>query len=124
MFLHMVWECNRIRPLWSQVTQFVVDTFDLPNICSPLLGLLGVIEDKVISNNKRTFLRLMFYYVRKLIVLNWIKRDYLTLSAWKGLINANITLYNMTYEVRGSKKKFNKVWGQWMQSKETTSYVA
>lgn len=101
-FMHMVWDCNRIRPLWSQVTRFLADTFDLPNICSPLLGLLGIIEDEVMSNNMGTFLRLLFYYVRKLIVLDWIKRDHLTLSAWKGLVNANITLYKMTYETRGS----------------------
>ena len=120
-FMHMVWECNRIRPFRSQVTQFIADTFDLPNICSPLLCLLGIIEDDIMSNNMRTFLRLLFYYARKLIVLNWIKRDFLTISAWKGLINANITMYKMTYEARGSKKKFHKVWGSWVDSRDTNS---
>lgn len=120
-FMHMVWDCSRVRPLWSQVTQFFfAETFDLPNICSPLLGILGVIEDDVMRNNTRMFLRLLFYYVRKLIVLNWIKRDHLTLGAWKRLINANTTLYKMTYEARGSKKKFNRVWGRWINTKETT----
>lgn len=88
----------------------MADTFDLPNICSPLLGLLGIIEDEVMSNNMRTLLQLPFFYVRKLIVINWIKRDHLTLASWKGLVNANVTLYKMTYKARGCLKKFNKVW--------------
>lgn len=69
--MHMVWDCSRVRPLWSQVTQFVAETFELLNICSPLLGILGVIEDDVMRNNTRMFLRLLFYYVRKLIVLHY-----------------------------------------------------
>lgn len=122
-FIHMVWECDRVRPLWSQVTQFIADTLDIPNICSPLLGLLGIIEDEVMSNNMRTLLRLPFYYVRKLITLHWIRRDYLTLNAWKGLVNANITMYKITYESRGSNKKFNKVWGKWINSENTLHTV-
>lgn len=118
-FIHMVWECNRVRPLWSQVTQFIADTLDIPNICSPLLGLLGVIEDEVMSNNTRTLLRILFYYVRELIVLNWIRRDHLTLNSWIKLVNAKVIMYKMTYESRGSTKKFNKVWGKWVNSENT-----
>lgn len=104
-FLHMVWDCARIRPLWSKVTQFIANGLDLLNICSPLLGLLGIIEDEDMSNNMRTLLRLLFFYFHKLIAINWIKRDHLTLTSWKGLVNANVTLYKMTYEARECSKK-------------------
>lgn len=45
-FRHMVWERSKVRPLWSQVTEFIADKFDHSNVCNHLLCLLGVIEDE------------------------------------------------------------------------------
>lgn len=49
------------------------------------------------SSNMRTLLQLWFFYVRKLIAINCIRGEYLTLPSWKALVNANITLYKLTY---------------------------
>lgn len=66
----------------------------------------------------RLLLRLLFYYGRKLIALHWIKRDPLTLIAWKSLVNANIKMYKMTYDSRGCSKKCNRVWGRWINFRD------
>lgn len=45
-FLHMVWECTKIRPSWSTVTEFIAVKFDPPNICSPLRCLLEIFDQQ------------------------------------------------------------------------------
>lgn len=59
---------------------------------------------------------MFFLYVRKLIVIHWISIGHLTLSAWKNLDNANVTLYKMTYGARRCPIKFGPdgyLWTQW-----------
>lgn len=95
-FIHMVWECPKIRPLWSQVTEFMADHFGFPNICNPLLCLLGAINDE--KNVTKQFIRLIRFYVRKPIAIRWIYTETFTLAMWEKLVNADPTLYKMTYE--------------------------
>lgn len=85
------------------------------------LGLLGIIEDEHMGTNMRTLLRPIFFCVRKFIAIHWIRTDYLTLSAWKSLVNSNVTLYRMTYDARGCSKKFTRIWAGWVESMETVS---
>lgn len=67
--------CTKVRPLWSQVTEFIADTFDLLNVCNPLLGLL--VDDKIMDNDTKTFLNILLVSNRELIVLNWLYTDIL-----------------------------------------------
>lgn len=48
-FIHMVWECPKLRLLWSMVTEFISDKFALPNICSPLRCLLGIFDQEEVN---------------------------------------------------------------------------
>lgn len=118
-FLHMVWDCPKIRPLWSQVTEFISDHFDLPNICSPMRCLLGGFDQEEINANTKLFLRLLYFGMRKLIAQRWIHDEQLTLGMWIKIINADILLYKMTYEARGAPKKFRNVWYRWTESKNS-----
>lgn len=60
----MIWECSKVKPLWSKVTEFIADTFDFPNICSPLVCLLGVVfEDETMDTAIKLFLRLLFCFM-------------------------------------------------------------
>lgn len=63
-FLHMIWECTKIRP-WSMVTEFIADKFNLPNICSPLHCLLGIFEQDESDVYTKLFLRIPYFGVWK-----------------------------------------------------------
>lgn len=45
-----------MRPLWSQLTEFIGNIFAFPHICNPLLDLLGVIEDEELDVATKLFL--------------------------------------------------------------------
>lgn len=62
-FVHMVWECPKVRPLWSMVTEFIADNFDLPNICSPLQCLLGLFDQEEVNEHTKLFLRILYFGV-------------------------------------------------------------
>lgn len=110
--------CSKIRPLWSHATEFIADNFSLPNVCSPLVCLLGAIEDEEMDAATKLFLTLLFFYVRKLIARRWIHVENLTLGMWIKLVSADIPLYRMTYEAWGCPKKCRKVWFQWADSSD------
>lgn len=82
-FFHMIWDCPKIRPLWCQVTEFISDHFDLPNICSPIRCLLGVFDQEELNLNTKLFLRILYFGMRKLIARRWIYDEQLTLGMWK-----------------------------------------
>lgn len=105
-----MWECIKVRPLWSQVTEFISDKFALPNICSPMRRLLGIFDQEELNAHTKLFLRILYFGVKKLIARRWIHEEQLTLGMWIKIINADLMMYKMTYEARGATKKFRKVW--------------
>lgn len=62
MFIYMMWECSKIRPLWLKVTEFILDNFHLPIVCNPEVCLLDVIENDEVNNTTKKFLRLLVFY--------------------------------------------------------------
>lgn len=104
-FLHMVLDCDRVRPFWSHITAFMSSTFDLPNICNPIWCLMGVFEDLDLSATQKHFLQILLYYYRKIVALQWIHTESLHITIWKRVIIQNMPLYKLTYEARGCPKK-------------------
>lgn len=85
-FWHMLWSCDKIRPFWSQVTQFIATNFDFPNICSPKWYILGVLEDIDMCTHQKEFLKYLLLYARKIVVLQWINSEIVPINLWKNLI--------------------------------------
>lgn len=75
----------------------MADHFGFLNICNPLLCLLGAIGDEKIRHWAKLFIRLLCFYEWKLIARRWIYTETFTLAMWEKLVNADLTLYKMTY---------------------------
>lgn len=80
--LHMLWEYDKIHLFWSNVTHFVATKFDLPNMCSPKLCILGVLEEVDLSSYQKLFLRFLLFYARKTVVLQLIYPTVVSLYQW------------------------------------------
>lgn len=78
----------------------------------PTIVFLWVKEDALMDNATKTFLRIVSFYVRKL--MNWIQTDILSLVVWKKLINSDSLLHRMTYEARECPNKFTTIWLRWV----------
>lgn len=59
IFLHMLWNCEKIRPFWSNVTHFITTNFDLPNMCRPKWCILIVTEMERFKFIHSTFLTVL-----------------------------------------------------------------
>lgn len=117
--IHMVWYCDKVRPFWSQVTYFIADSFDLPNICSPERCLLGLIDYEELETATKLFFHLLYCYARKVIVIQWIRSDRVGIKVWKKRIKLDLPFYRMTYEAQVCPKKCNKIWSRWIDSQDT-----
>lgn len=79
----MVWTCTKIRPVLSEVTEFIASNFELFNVFNPKWCLLGVFENVDLLAKTKSSLRLLLFYAGKTISLHWINVDGLQLGLWK-----------------------------------------
>lgn len=104
-----------VSRFWSGVVDvktYVAQTH-LP--LEPRVCLLHLVNDLAPAVVERTFLGLSFFYTWKSIAMHWKKPTSPSLAFWKCLINANLPLYWDTYDHRGRKNTFYKVWSRWME---------
>lgn len=105
-FLHCFWTCPVVQDFWREVGSFISSALGLPNIIHPKNGLLGVFGDLQISSQAKRLLRILYFYVRKAILLSWKGIQTPLKSLWLKLINDIIPLYRLTFELRKRKKNF------------------
>lgn len=113
-FFHMVWQCPQVMSYWREILTFVEEKLELPNIYSPARCLLGDLEEEDIPTSKKTLLRILFCYAKKALALKWREQSPPSLGDWLRLIDKALPMYKLTYQARGSNKKFNKIWGKWI----------
>lgn len=68
-FIHMVWECPKVKLLWSQVTEFMaddLDEMDSQKSVTLLSCLLGAISDEKKNNATERCIRILFFLCAKM----------------------------------------------------------
>lgn len=113
-FFHMVWTCPRVMSYWRAILTYMEEKIGLPNIYSPARCLLGDLEEEELSTSQKTLLRRVFCYAKKALALRWKNPNPPSLLDWLKLVNNALPMYKLTYQARGSNKKFNKIWGKWI----------
>lgn len=111
-FFHMVWQCPRVVSYWRTILTYMEERLELPNIYSLARCLLGDLEEEELPTSQKTLLRIVFCYAKKALALKWKNSDPPSLQDWLKLVNNAIPMYKLTYQARGSTKKFDKVWGK------------
>lgn len=114
--MHCFWTCPVVQDFWVEVGSFISSALGLPNIIHPKNGLLGIFGDLQLSSQAKRLLRILYFYVRKAILLSWKGIQTPLKSLWLKLINDVIPLYRLTFELRKRSKTFHKIWGRWLAS--------
>lgn len=117
--MHMIWECPIIHSFWAEVHHFINVKLGLPEVCSPLTSLLGLAEDILPTKYGRILYRLLLFYARKSILLNWKPPKRPSVVHWVSLINADLPMYKLTYAARGTPDRFYLIWDLWLLAQVT-----
>lgn len=112
----MIWECPIIQAFWEEVHSFLNIRLGLPGICAPGNSLLGLTEDILPTKFERILYRLLMFYARKSILLNWKPPKQPSVSHWITLINADLTMYKLTFASRGTPDHFNSIRDLWINA--------
>lgn len=113
---HMIWKCLIIQAFWVELHSFHNSRLGLPGVCAPGNSLLGLAEDILPAKHDRMLYRLLMFYVRKSILLNWKPSKQPSVSDWVALINADLTMYKLTFASRGTPDRFNCIWDLWLNA--------
>lgn len=119
--MHMVWECPVISSFWTAVHCFLNMKLGLPNVCSPTNSLLGLVDDIVPSKFGRMLYRVLLFYARKSILLNWKPPKQPSVAHWISLVNADLSMYKLTYAARGVPDRFYQIWDVWFLAPHTAA---
>ena len=82
-YMHMFWECDRVKTFWSRVTHILSDLFEVEVPCSPQILLLN--DDSTLSipvNQKRVFFA-GITAAKKILVSRWKPPHSLSIRKWK-----------------------------------------
>lgn len=112
--IHMIWECPVIQAFWGEVHGFLNTKLGLPGVCAPTNSLLGLVEELIPTKYGRILYRLLMFYARKTILLNWKPPKQPFISHWLALINADLTMYKLTFAARGTPDRFLQIWDLWI----------
>lgn len=105
-FYHMVWECPPIRAVWSEITALISTNTQMSNVCNPLSGLFGIIDDESLPKPSQIFLCLVFFYAKKSLAMHWNSSTPPTVAFWMNLTNQALPLYKLTYGARGCPRNW------------------
>lgn len=114
-FLHVVWACPKIREFWTEVVSVINSVASVVVPLDPTVLLLGVSDLVTKNTHTKLFIFYAAYYARKAILLKWKTPDPPTLAQWRSMIDAVLPLYKLTYMTRKCPKKFDKIWGDWVE---------
>lgn len=85
-YLHVWWECERIRPFWIQVFQIYSKIYEEPQTSTPTISFLSMLPGSMASQ-KRGILCFFLSAARQLIPLCWKTATTPPLSLWVSTVN-------------------------------------
>lgn len=118
-FFHLLWQCPRIQPFWTQVLRFLHDTMGSPVTLQPKIWLLGILSDPEINKFNKTFLHETLFSAQKVIARVWMSPNPPEITHWIAEVNNTLPYKKLIYSHRGCPSKYDKIWDKWTKIPET-----
>lgn len=114
--MHMFWNCVPLSQFWGALISYLNQIFHVTLPHSPLLCVLGWIEDTLGDEYLRLAIQRLLYQARKLIATPWLSRTVPTQREFLDRVNHVIRMERGVYLKRGAISKFEKIWGIWNET--------
>lgn len=112
--MHTFWNCVPLGHFWNALISYLNQVFEISIPKTPLLCVLGVVEDSLGDDLFKITLRWLLYQARKLIAAHWLSPCIPTQKEFLAKIQYIIRMESGVYLKRRAISKFEKIWGKWM----------
>lgn len=113
--------CPVIAKYWQQVIEILTAVLSIPVACTPLVCLLGVLDEELWSRHAKTMLMETIFMARKAVALELIQPTPPSIRTWIWLGNQVLLYEKLIFEHRGCPAQYNKVWDAWCSSDLTVT---
>lgn len=115
-FLHIWWECPRLRPFWLDVRAQIKAILDVDLPDSPLEFLLHV-PSTPLSQYRKSILPHLLNAARRLIPVHWKSTHIPGRTEWMGLIDSVMAVEEWMAKCKDKFDKFYAIWATWIHYK-------
>ena len=105
---HMFWACPKLREFWTSIFDILNQAFNLKLQDNPITAIFGTRVD--LPGSKENVVAFATLIARRRILMEWKSEIPPKASMWLSDIIMFLKLEKIKYSVRGSAKKFNKIW--------------
>lgn len=112
--IHLLWRCLKLFHYWTEVLDVISQVFMFSIPQTPVVCLLGVLEEESLTPQAHTAVLRLLYIARKLIAQYWIVSRVPTRWQWVELVNKLLIREKLTYQHRNVSRKFYSMWQSWL----------
>ena len=112
-YLHVWWECERIRPFWTQVFECYNKIYDKSLVPSPKIALLSILPGSV-QSQRRSLLRFFMSSAQQLIPSYWKSTATPPLSRWVSIMNDTMRMEEMLALDNDTFANYTLLWLVWL----------
>lgn len=122
--IHMYWTCPSLEQYWRSVFDTLSGILEIRIEPHPLVALFGVApEDWQLPLAKQKSLAFASLLARRSILLKWKEPYPPRHTQWVRDLLSCLSLEKIRFTIRGSERKFYKVWGSFLDSIDTTDSI-
>lgn len=112
--IHLLWRCPKLHLYWKAVLDTINMVFQVQIPLDPKPCLLGIIDDLLTGDILKQAVNRTLFQARMLILRHWKSEDPPTKQEWITQMGNTIRLEKIIFQHRGTSKKFEKLWAQWL----------
>lgn len=112
-FLHIWWECPKLRPFWLDIHTQIKLILDVELPDSPLESLLHF-PTIPLGQYRKSILPHLLNAARRLIPIHWKKPQIPTRAEWIGLVDNIMAAEEWMAKCKDKYEKFYSIWATWM----------
>lgn len=112
-FLHIWWDCPKLRPFWLDIHAQIKLILDVELPDSPLESLLHF-PTIPLGQYRKSILPHLLNAARRLIPIHWKKPQIPTRTEWIGLVDNIMAAEEWMAKCKDKYEKFYSIWATWM----------
>lgn len=107
---HIFWDCPKIKIFWEGVREEISNILQIFIEQNPLVFVLGVLPNELLSKEKLYLLGIMVLVAKKLITVCWYKPSPPTVNQWKERLVKVYAMEKITAKLNLTMDLFRKRW--------------
>ena len=107
---HIFWDCPKIQAFWKNVKGELENILETHIPMDPLLFLLEVLPDHMLTTDQCYILHVLLMVARKIITINWMKPDPPTIVQWLQKVRYVYMMEHMTAQLQLRLPIFIRRW--------------